>query len=268
MSAADRSTPSPRARHILLGFLLAFGALVAAANPLGRWLEAQGVSRGSIGLLLMALVVALFGALAWFVTRTSRRTTVAVGSTLVSMFAAPGLAPADPPAVTPAILQQPRMQSCVPLVAATTSVTGRPAMVTAWRRRFRNLGALVSPTTHSMTLEIVGVRPDARIALGKIGGSAAPAGYMISGLRWSGLPPAILAQTRPEYPWGLGRTALWPSDNVPADPEAWADVAAELDAIAGWVLLYDGRLEIATNMIVPVQRLADLAARVIRVSSV
>lgn len=245
---------------------MTFIVLLLVADPIGDTLVANGIPKAIIGVVLVLVVAALFGVpIAMYARgrgRRLQRSRTDQAARIESWTARAGWHPAAWQGEPPAVLHRAGTRSCDPTVSVTGEVSGLGAGMSLWRQTFANIGSPVTATALWLVLVIDGVPPGTHFAMGKVTGTG-----FVSRMpsRWFGLPPMSLVRTAPVHPWGITSVAVWPGRGV-APPSAWADIARELDATAGWLLLHDGRLEIAMRADrgdVGPERLVAVARRVV-----
>lgn len=247
---------------------VAFLALLLAAQPIGDALSARGLSNGAIGALFAVVVAVLLVVPLAFSTRARRRFLADLQSSekarVESWSSSVGWRPVPAPGEVPAVLDRGRVQSSRVRTATAGEVAGLPSTLTLWEQSFANRGSPVTSTVLWLVLVTDGVPPAAGIGLGTSSGLGV---LRKSPIRWAGLPPRALAGRPLTHPWGITRVALWPGPAVPP-PAAWGGVAQELEAMLGWILVHDGRLEVAVRLdrgAHPPERLVALAQHTIGV---
>lgn len=263
----QRSRQGMSRSHIVLGICgAAFLVLLLVVNPIGDALSARGVPNGVIGVLLTVVVIVLLAVpIATLSRARSQRNTEVVTSgkaTVESWAQAAGWRPATWQGGHPAVIDRIRLRSSELVTVASGAVSGYGSVLSLWQQSFSNRASPVTATTVWLVLTVDGMPPAAQIGLGRIEGTVV---LSKSPIRWAGGPPISLMRSMPTHPWGFTKVALWPGIGVPPPP-AWAEVAAELDAMHGWLLVHGSRLGIAVRLdreATPPERLTALANRVI-----
>ncbi|MGO1974211.1 MAG: hypothetical protein ACTH2Q_14745 [Propionibacteriaceae bacterium] len=237
-----------RAQVVLLGSVAAFVVLLLVVQPIGDALIDRGLSNRAFAALLTLVVLVLMAVpiAVWAVGRRRfiGELVASVKSRVEAWAASAGWRPANWRGGNPAVLDRIRLGSSELITAAAGDVAGLASTMTGWRQSFANRGSPVTATVVWLVLTTDGFPRDASAALGKFSGSGY-LGKMPS--RWAGLPPTSLVRVAPTHPWGTSRVAVWPGHAVPPPP-AWSGVAQELDAMLGWLILHEGRLEIAVRL--------------------
>ncbi len=241
-----------------------FLLLVAVINPLGDALIERGlpVPVFVVGLSMVALALVGVPLAVWWRWRTARHhdRVIAQAPVVAAWAQQAGWQPGQWGPEPPTVLQRVRLRSSRPVVVASGQLSGRRAWLMVWDQRFAHRGSPIEDSVTSLALVVDGLAPAARFGMGRISGEGA-----ISGLpnRWAGIPPIALVRTPATHPWGITRTAVWPGTGVPPI-EQWATVAAELDAVQGWLLVGQGRLELSARVgddPLPPERLLAIASR-------
>ena len=196
-------------------------------------------------LILLGLVALTVASLLWWNRRGHRRT-AELGAVLSAALDTWALdhrwqpAPAPP---EPAVAQRVTVRSLRPLAATSGLVDHLPVVLSLWSAGQSHLGSPVK----FRSLVWVGTACLDRVASAQMfgmgtlsaAGSVRSAGDVLvtSQTNRMAAVPRVLATRRASYPWGPTRIPLWPTDRLPADPDRWATLAAELDRLAGFLLI-------------------------------
>lgn len=266
MGAPRRRNGSAVVIVVCIGLFL---VLLAVVNPLGDRLIAAGLPAPAFAVILTIAAVVLIGTplVTAFRARTVRSHELAAtqAPALEQWARGSGWQPTTWPSPDPpTILQRARLDSSRPLAVFGGRLAGRPAWTMSWEQSFSNLGSPVTDRMVSLALVVEGLPPNASFAMGKVSAVGGWRARMMPA-RWAGAPPLALVRIAPQLPWGLTRTMVWPGQGVPP-PQEWAGIASELDALRGWLLLQDGRLEVSAllwDASVSPDRLLGLAASAI-----
>ena len=204
-------------------------------------------------LILLGMVVTVVPLVLWWNRRGAARTAEAgavLTAALESWALGHGWRPGPPPPA-PDVAQRVAVRSLVPLAAASGVVASLPGQLSLWRTARSHLG---SPVQFRSVVWVASVRltraaGSEPFGMGSLTASATArtAGDVLVSSQTSRMVtvPRLLAARRATHPWGLARIPVWPTATLPADPQRWAPVAAELDRLDGFLLVDQAEVSIS-----------------------
>lgn len=195
------------------------------------------------GLILLGMGVTVVPLVVWWNLRGTRRTTqtgAVIAAALETWALSHGWRPGPPPP-EPAVAQWVAVRSLEPLAAASGQVDGRPAQLSLWRAARSHLG---SPVKFRSVVWVASTRlawsagPEP-FGIGSLTSRPHSAGDLLVASQTNRMVtvPRALATRHVAHPWGLARIPVWPTATLPADPQRWAALAAELDRVGGFLLV-------------------------------
>lgn len=276
--AADRPGRTGMSRPLRLFVIVGitcgviFIGMLVSAIPMRSAVRSGSIPTGPVVAVYMVLVVLCVGAP--LVTAILVSSHEADASSLEQTSAARAWAQARRwtqapdyrlPTSPPAILQRGLERGSTATFAATGPIRRHPAHIQVWEQSFGRIASPITDTVVWLFLGIDGLPAEAVLAMARPTGpgpmSKSPTGR-------ASMPPLPLVRTKASWPWGWGRVMVWPGANVAPLP-AWAGVAAELEAVRGWMILSGGRMQICARvnigrqLSVPPERIAALGARIV-----
>lgn len=196
-------------------------------------------------LILVGMVLTVVPLVVWWNRRGARRTAGAgavLTAALQSWALSHGWHPVPPPP-KPAVAQRVAVRSLAPLAAVRGRLGGQPAQLSLWSAARSHLGSPVRFRSvvwvaSAQLIRTAGPEPFGLGSLTSVS-TARTAGDVLVASQTSRMVtvPRVLAARHATHPWGVTRIPVWPSATLPADPQRWAAVAAELDRLDAFLLV-------------------------------